>query len=191
MCVGLAWAAALAGGAAALAAPQASWLALAQTGAARAQTAFRDDTHGIFNGRHNVPLQWYDERLRSRKRYPLATIWGALPLFEALSAIAIADPTPASRPAVDAFARGGDPAPAPPSQRARGATGAVYRGAEAYWDAAVGGFAPYPGDRGPATTWFDDNSWWGIAFLDAYDALGDARLLRDAQSAFDFVARQG
>src|SRR5689334_1692934 len=98
MCVGLAWAAAalLGAGAQALAAPQASWLALAQTGAARAQSAFRDDSHGVFNGRRNVPLQWYDERLRSRKRYPLATIWGALPLFEALSAIATADPTPAN-----------------------------------------------------------------------------------------------
>jgi hypothetical protein len=185
-------AALLSGGAQAAAqGSQAGWLALARSGAARAQSAFSDDSHGIWNGHRNVPLQWYDERLRSGQRYPLATIWGAAPLFEALSAIAVADPTPANRRALDVFARGSGPPAAPPGQGPHGTTNAVHRGAEAYWDPAMGGFAPYPGDRGPATTWFDDNSWWGIAFLDAYSALGDARLLHDAQTAFDFVARHG
>jgi hypothetical protein len=192
ICVGLAWAAlALPCSAQALRASQPSWLALARAGAARAHGAFRDDSHGTWNGRRNVPLQWYDERLRSGKRYPLATIWGAVPLFEALCAIAIAQPTPAIRRALEVFARGSNPPPAPPGRGAHGARPALYGGAEAYWDPAMGGFAPYPGDRGPATTWFDDNSWWGIAFLDAYGALGDTRLLHDAQSAFDFVARAG
>jgi Glycosyl hydrolase family 76 len=191
--VALLWAlsALLAQSAGALTAQQASWLALAQSGAARAQGAFSDGSHGIWNGHRNVPLQWYDERLRSGGRYPLATIWGSVPLFETLAAIAIADPTPANRRALAVFARGGNPPPAPPGQGpARGAR-SVYRGAEAYWDRAMGAFAPYPGDRGPATTWFDDNSWWGVAFLDAYGALGDARLLRDAQTAFSFVAGRG
>jgi len=30
---------------------------------------------------------WYVERLHDRDRYPLATIWGVVPLFEALDAI--------------------------------------------------------------------------------------------------------
>jgi hypothetical protein len=67
----------------------------------------------------------------------------------------------------------------------------VYGGAEAYWDAAMGAFAPYPGDRGHANTWFDDNSWWGIAFMDAYKVLHKARFLQDAQNAFQFIARRG
>jgi hypothetical protein len=175
----------------ALTAQQARYLALASSGAARAESAFADHSHGIWNGQRNVSLAWYDERLRSAARYPLATIWGAVPLFEALSALAIADPTAANHSALNAFAQGAGPPRNPPAARPRGESGAPYRGAEAYWDPAMGGFAPYPGDRGRATTWFDDNSWWGIAFLDAYTALHNVRFLRDAQSAFDFVARRG
>ena len=33
---------------------------------------------------------WYDARLGDRERYPLATIWDIVPLFESLDAIAIA-----------------------------------------------------------------------------------------------------
>jgi hypothetical protein len=186
-----AWATLPAQGAAALTQPQSRYLALAQTGAMRAQSAFRDDSHGIWTGRRNVALAWYDERLRSRARYPLATIWGAVPLFEALSAIAIADPAPADRGALSTFALGSSAPRLAPGTRPRGGPLGPYRGAESYWDAAMRGFAPYPGDRGRATTWFDDNSWWGIAFVDAYTALGNVRLLRDAQAAFDFVAQQG
>lgn len=174
---------------------RASYLALAERGAARAMSAFRDDSRGIWNGRRNVPLRWYDERLRAGLAYPLATIWGAVPLFETLAAIAAANPTAASRAALRTFAEGPHPPPSPPSARSasrrRHGTTPVYGGAESYWDAAVGGFAPYPGDRGPANTWFDDNSWWGIAFMDAYHVLKAPRLLADAQAAFSFVARRG
>jgi hypothetical protein len=179
------------------AAQRSPYLALAEGGAAQAMRAFRDDSHGLWNGRRNVPLRWYDERLGSRSAYPLATIWGAVPLFEALSAIAAADGSAANRRALRTFAEGANPPPAPPSARAassrrtRRGTSAVYGGAESYWDAAVGGFAPYPGDRGAANTWFDDNSWWGIAFMDAYRVLKEPRLLADAQAAFSFVARRG
>ena len=64
------------------AAQQTAYLALAANGAAQAMTAFRDDSHGIWNGRRNVPLRWYDERLGVHTGYPLATIWGAVPLFD-------------------------------------------------------------------------------------------------------------
>lgn len=189
---------------------QSSFLALAEEGAAQAQSAFKDNSHGLWNGHRNVPLQWYDERLYSHISYPLATIWGSVPLFEALSAIAMANPTSANRGTLDAFAEGIHPAAHAPGTTTaktatagaakrpsrpgrRGASGGitVYGGAESYWDSAMGAFAPYPGDRGPANTWFDDNSWWGIAFIDAYRALGKPRFLQDAQHAFDFVARRG
>jgi hypothetical protein len=169
---------------------QARFLALAEQGISQARSAFRDGTQGIWNGLRNVPLQWYDERLGARPRYPLATIWGAVPLFEALSAAAIADPSPANRAALDAFAEGAHPPARPPGTARRGRI-TVYGGAESYWDPAVNGYGPYPGDRGPANTWFDDNAWWGIAFMDAYQALANARFLADAQRAFDFVATRG
>jgi hypothetical protein len=120
----------------------------------------------------NPRLGWYDSRLHDGERYPLATIWDSTPLFEALDAIDIAAPSAAHRAAVEAFAKG----------------------AERYWDATLKpdpGFAPYPGDRGDTLTWFDDNGWWGLAFLDAYRATGVSRYLREAQRAFAFIAKAG
>ncbi len=73
-------------------------------------------------------LGWYDARLDDHDRYPLATIWDIVPLFESLDAIAIAQPTPANRRAVARFAAG----------------------AERYLNRGlrpVPGYSPYPGDR--------------------------------------------
>jgi hypothetical protein len=169
---------------------QAAFLGLAEQGAAQAQSRWGDAGQGLWNGRRNVPIRWYDERLGPRSRYPLATIWGALPLFESLAAVAIADPTSAHRAALARFAEGPRPPAQGPSAARRGRS-TLFQGAEAYWDPAMGGYAPYPGDRGRVTVWFDDNAWWGLGFMDAFRALGNARYLGDAQSAFHFVASRG
>ncbi len=78
-----------------------SFLSPAEQGISAAQRAFADGSQGVWNGHRNVPLAWYDERLHVHIRYPLATIWGAVPLFEALCSVAIADPSQADRPPFD------------------------------------------------------------------------------------------
>ena len=100
-----------------LTAAQQGYLALARSGVAQAQRRWRD-----------ARLGWYDARLDDRERYPLATIWDIVPLFQALDAIAIADPTSSDRRAVAGFAAG----------------------AERYLNRGLrplAGYSPYPGDR--------------------------------------------
>jgi hypothetical protein len=141
---------------------QQHYLSLAQNGVAQAKARWSDKRLG-----------WYDSRLGDRDRYPLATIWDIVPLFESLDAIAIAQPTPANRAALTRFAKG----------------------AERYLNRGLRplpGYSPYPGDRTSNTeTWFDDNGWWGIAFVNAYRATGAKRWLTDAQRALSYVAAAG
>jgi len=148
--------------AAPLTAAQQRYLGLARTGVARAEHRWSDPRRG-----------WYDARLGDLDRYPLATIWDIVPLFEAVDAVAIAEPTPASRKAVARFATG----------------------AERYLNRAlrpVPGFSPYPNDRSADTeTWFDDNGWWGLAFLNAYRATGTRRWLADAERALAYINAAG
>jgi hypothetical protein len=145
-----------------LGAAQRRYLALAEAGVARAQAHWHDRRRG-----------WYDSRLGDRDRYPLATIWDIVPLFQSLDAIATASPTPAHRRALTSFAAG----------------------AERYLNRGlrpVPGYSPYPGDRTAGTeTWFDDNGWWGLGFIDAYRATGSRRWLIDAQRALAYIARAG
>jgi hypothetical protein len=145
-----------------LTAVQQRYLALARAGVGRAEQRWRDRRAG-----------WYDARLGDRERYPLATIWDIVPLFESIDAIAIAQPTPADIQAVRRFAAG----------------------AERYLNRGlrpVAGYSPYPGDREASTeTWFDDNGWWGIAFVNAYRATGSRRYLADAQRALRYIAAAG
>jgi hypothetical protein len=145
-----------------LSSTQQHYLSLAQAGVLRAKQSFFDRHGG-----------WYDARLGDRDRYPLATIWDIVPLFQSLDAIAIAQPTAANRRAVASFAAG----------------------AERYLNRGlhpVPGYSPYPGDRAANTeTWFDDNGWWGLAFMNAYRATGSRRWLTDAERALNYIAAAG
>ncbi len=123
----------------------------------------------------NPRLGWYDERVAKawHPQQPLAHLWSTFPLFEALDAVALADPTAANRDAVRAFARG----------------------AERYYDpnlSPVGGFTWYPGlTNRRQHAFFDDNGWWELSYLDAYRATGDRRDLVDAERAFRFIEEAG
>jgi hypothetical protein len=120
-----------------------------------------------WNGRRD----WFDAELHNSGK--VATLWDVVPLFEALNGIAIADPTSRHKDNVIGFAN--------------------Y--AETYLNRSlrpVAGFGPEPDQRGSNhTTWFDDNGWWGLGFLDAYEATGRRRYIGDAETAFRFIARSG
>ena len=117
----------------------------------------------------NAGLAWYDKYPTVPGDLPLATAWDAFPLFEAYTAIALADPSPANVAAVTDFAVG----------------------AERYWNPdmyPVGGFTFYPDLAGKTNSaFFDDTGWLGVAFFDAYRATKDPRFLHDAIRAFRFI----
>ncbi|MFN2629044.1 MAG: glycoside hydrolase family 76 protein [Gaiellaceae bacterium] len=121
----------------------------------------------------NADLGWYNSRPGTTDAQPLPSLWYAFPLFEAKAAVALAHPTAANKLAVEAFATK----------------------AENYWDPTIasgaGAFSWYYGLRGTGNAYFDDNGWWGIAFVDAYRATGDKRWLKSAAHALLFIDRFG
>jgi hypothetical protein len=116
---------------------------------------------------------WYRQLRNAGKHPPPASLWGSVHLFEALAAVEIVSPTAGHLAAVRQFARD----------------------AERFWNPDLpprGGFGPLPGQRGAhRLAWFDDNGWWGLAFLDAYRATHDRRWLWDARRAYSYMALAG
>jgi hypothetical protein len=118
----------------------------------------------------NHRRHWYSSVLGGPN---VASLWGVVPLFEALNGLQLAAPSPRHRHMLSKFAWG----------------------AQRYLNPTlepVPGFGPKPGQHAPGkTTWFDDNGWWGLAFLDAYQATGNPRWLTDAQIAQNFISVSG
>ena len=119
----------------------------------------------------NPDTGWYAQRIN--RDPPLASTWGMYPLFEAINAVAIANPTKANKQVVEDFARR----------------------AEAYWDPTIangaGGVSWLYGLRDTGNAYFDDTGWWGVAYVDAYRATKNKRWLWDAGRALRFIDRHG
>ena len=134
----------------------------------------------------NPRFAWYNEVLNDRARSPQATIWGIVPLWEAVDENALADPSAANLTLVRHFAAK----------------------AESYWDRNITpapgisrktpAYAPYPGSHNDPVTFFDDNGWFSLAFMDAYQVMAKAnysklaeRYLNDAVRGFNFIRAHG
>lgn len=138
-----------------------SYLELAEAGI--------EKTSGWWDG----AADWFYDQLGSNPNRAQVTLWGGNGMFEALDEIAIADPTAKTRAAVEMFARS--------EQR--------------YWNPnlkPVPGYSPKLDEQSSSQpTWYDDNAWIGIAFLDAYRATGNYTYVSDAERAFAFIAAGG
>jgi hypothetical protein len=137
-----------------------------QAGYLRAANKGVKQTNRWWNhGRH-----WYSSVLGGSN---VVSLWGSVPLFEALSGLQIAQPSARHLHNLNRFAWG----------------------AQRYLNPAlrpVPGFGPKPRQHEAGkTTWFDDNGWWGLAFLDAYRATGNGRYLANAQIAQNFISVSG
>jgi hypothetical protein len=147
--------------AAALTGTQKRFLGAAEAGVA----ATRNSKLWWEPGRH-----WYRARLHEKRA---ASLWQVVSLFESVNGIAIASPTHQHRQDVVRFGLG----------------------AERYLNPdlePVPGFGPRIGQRGSGQdAWFDDNGWWGLAFLNAYRVTGLPRFLHDAELAQQFISVSG
>ena len=49
-----------------------------------------------------------------------------------------------------------------------------------YWNPNVGGYGYYPGMTGAtANVYYDDSGWWGLAFIDTYNATHNPKYLAE------------
>jgi len=141
----------------------ANYLSTAQQGVSLVQTHW-----------WNAKAGWYNDTFNGQPpSMPLARLWSAYPLFETLDAIAVAQPTAANKAALVNFAD---------------------KAAKLYWNPdtkPVGGYGYYPGMRGGANVYFDDSAWWGLSFIDAYQATHLPRYITYAGRALRFIVIGG
>lgn len=122
----------------------------------------------------NVNTHWYTDHLHGPAG-DVATVWGMVHVFDATSALAIANPSRKWRLKVRRFA-------------------AV---AERYWSRNVHPHGAYtaqlagPHGDGENFAFYDDNGWLGLAFVDAYRATRNERYLHDADRALRFIDEDG
>lgn len=155
----------------------AQYLSLAEAGVTRA---------GASNAWGNSDFNWYNEVLNDTARSPQATIWAIVPLFETVDYDALAHPSTTNLDLVKHFVDK----------------------AETYWNVNVTpapgvtrttpAYSPYPGATNDPKTFFDDNAWFSLAFVDAYRVMvqaGDSNLasryLNDAIRGFNFIRENG
>jgi Glycosyl hydrolase family 76 len=123
----------------------------------------------------NAQLGWYNDTYNGQPpSMPLARLWSAYPLFETLVGVDLAQPSPATKAALTAFAD---------------------KAATLYWNPNVkpyGGYGYYPGmTSARANVYYDDSGWWGLSFIDTYNATHDKKYLADAKRAMRFIVGSG
>jgi len=115
-------------------------------------------------------LQWYTPVLGGTRN---ASLWQTVPIFEAYAGLDLAQPSRRHELLLDWFAEN----------------------AERFLNSSlepVPGFGNRPDQEGAnKTAWFDDNGWWGLAYLDAYRATGNPEWLTDAEIAQKFISVSG
>jgi Glycosyl hydrolase family 76 len=141
-----------------------NYLQLAQQGLAEVKAHWWNTSAGWFNDTYNA----------QPPSMPLARLWSAYPLFETYVGVELAQPTAANKAALMSFAN---------------------QAASLYWNPNVkpyGGYGYYPGMRSStANVYYDDSGWWGLSFIDAYQATHDKAFLNDARRAMRFIVGSG
>jgi len=113
---------------------------------------------------------WYNNRWPDDGQAP--SMWSSYPMMELVAAVAIADPTPANKALVNS----------------------IFNAGENFWDATIngtGGISWQWGLKYSGNAYFDDAGWWGVSYLDAYRATGEARWLWDAGRVLSYMDRYG